>query len=147
MGKIFDSLSLPCKIFSVYRALIILCFFLVAIIMISFSQLDLFSINHIFFSIELKFAIYQFYIFLIDSAIVLWIWQVEKAHNSDIHCVDWNPHDVNFILTGYLDLNFLPLLVFILFIMGVMSGTIFFYHEQQLGISDDHCPNGFLFYL
>ena len=27
--------------------------------------------------------------------------QVEKAHNADLHCVDWNPHDQNFILTGY----------------------------------------------
>ncbi|KAK7261720.1 hypothetical protein RIF29_28038 [Crotalaria pallida] len=30
---------------------------------------------------------------------------VEKAHVGDVHCVDWSPHDVNFILTGY----FLPL--------------------------------------
>lgn len=30
------------------------------------------------------------------------IWQVEKAHDADLHCVDWNPHDVNLILTGYL---------------------------------------------
>lgn len=27
--------------------------------------------------------------------------QVEKAHNEDLHCVDWNSHDQNFILTGY----------------------------------------------
>lgn len=27
--------------------------------------------------------------------------QVEKAHNADLHCVDWNPHDQNLILTGY----------------------------------------------
>ncbi len=27
--------------------------------------------------------------------------QVEKAHNADLHCVDWNPHDDNLILTGY----------------------------------------------
>lgn len=27
--------------------------------------------------------------------------QVEKAHDGDLHCVDWNPHDVNYILTGY----------------------------------------------
>eukprot|EP00268_Persea_americana_P061801 TRINITY_DN7853_c0_g2_i1.p1 TRINITY_DN7853_c0_g2~~TRINITY_DN7853_c0_g2_i1.p1 ORF type:complete len:112 (-),score=16.84 TRINITY_DN7853_c0_g2_i1:45-380(-) len=28
---------------------------------------------------------------------------VEKAHNADLHCVDWNPHDANFILTGSAD--------------------------------------------
>lgn len=33
--------------------------------------------------------------------------QVEKAHDADLHCVDWNPHDVNLILTGYI---FWPLL-------------------------------------
>ena len=27
--------------------------------------------------------------------------QVKKAHDGDLHCVDWNPHDINFILTGY----------------------------------------------
>lgn len=27
--------------------------------------------------------------------------QVEKAHDADLHCVDWNPHDENLILTGY----------------------------------------------
>lgn len=27
--------------------------------------------------------------------------QVEKAHDADLHCVDWNPHDDNLILTGY----------------------------------------------
>ena len=26
--------------------------------------------------------------------------QVEKAHNADLHCVDWSPHDTHFILTG-----------------------------------------------
>jgi hypothetical protein len=27
--------------------------------------------------------------------------QVEKAHSGDVHCVDWNPLDANYILTGY----------------------------------------------
>ncbi|CAL9774789.1 unnamed protein product [Musa acuminata subsp. burmannicoides] len=26
-----------------------------------------------------------------------------KAHNADLHCVDWNPHDQNLILTGSAD--------------------------------------------
>jgi hypothetical protein len=30
--------------------------------------------------------------------------QVEKAHNADLHCVDWNPHDDNLILTGYVSI-------------------------------------------
>lgn len=30
--------------------------------------------------------------------------QVEKAHNADLHCVDWNPHDDNLILTGYISI-------------------------------------------
>ncbi|KAJ0076064.1 hypothetical protein Patl1_33494 [Pistacia atlantica] len=46
-----------------------------------------------------------------DSCLVLWdartgsspAVKVEKAHNADIHCVDWNPHDVNLILTGSAD--------------------------------------------
>ncbi|EEF34972.1 WD-repeat protein, putative [Ricinus communis] len=46
-----------------------------------------------------------------DSCLILWdartgsspVVKVEKAHNSDLHCVDWNPHDVNFILTGSAD--------------------------------------------
>ncbi|XWS16226.1 hypothetical protein CRYUN_Cryun34aG0067000 [Craigia yunnanensis] len=29
--------------------------------------------------------------------------KVEKAHNADLHCVDWNPHDTNIILTGSAD--------------------------------------------
>ena len=32
--------------------------------------------------------------------------QVEKAHDADLHCVDWNPFDENFILTG--QVVFLP---------------------------------------
>ncbi|KAG2249591.1 hypothetical protein Bca52824_089219 [Brassica carinata] len=31
---------------------------------------------------------------------------VEKAHDADLHCVDWNPHDNNLILTGYLFYTF-----------------------------------------
>lgn len=46
-----------------------------------------------------------------DSCLILWdarvgtspVVKVEKAHNADLHCVDWNPHDVNFILTGSAD--------------------------------------------
>ncbi|CAL5327876.1 unnamed protein product [Camellia sinensis] len=29
--------------------------------------------------------------------------RVEKAHDGDLHCVDWNSHDVNLILTGSAD--------------------------------------------
>ncbi|PWA45485.1 hypothetical protein CTI12_AA517700 [Artemisia annua] len=29
--------------------------------------------------------------------------QVEKAHNADLHCVDWNPIDENLIVTGSAD--------------------------------------------
>ncbi|KAF6150354.1 hypothetical protein GIB67_034053, partial [Kingdonia uniflora] len=28
---------------------------------------------------------------------------VEKVHDADLHCVDWNPHDENLILTGSAD--------------------------------------------
>lgn len=46
-----------------------------------------------------------------DTCLILWdarvgtspIVKVEKAHKSDLHCVDWNPHDVNLILTGSAD--------------------------------------------
>ncbi|KAM7480551.1 hypothetical protein LguiA_028764 [Lonicera macranthoides] len=46
-----------------------------------------------------------------DSCLILWdartgstpAIKVEKAHNADLHCVDWNPHDTNFILTGSAD--------------------------------------------
>ncbi|CAK7356853.1 unnamed protein product [Dovyalis caffra] len=46
-----------------------------------------------------------------DSCLVLWdartgstpVVKVEKAHSADLHCVDWNPHDVNLILTGSAD--------------------------------------------
>jgi len=27
--------------------------------------------------------------------------QVEKAHDADLHCVDWNAHDENLLLSGY----------------------------------------------
>lgn len=37
---------------------------------------------------------------LLVVSVVLHLWQVEKAHNADLHCVDWNPHDENLILTG-----------------------------------------------
>lgn len=46
-----------------------------------------------------------------DSCLILWdarvgsapVVKVDKAHNGDLHCVDWSPHDVNFILTGSAD--------------------------------------------
>ncbi|GMY36308.1 WD-40 repeat-containing protein MSI4-like [Fagus crenata] len=46
-----------------------------------------------------------------DSCLILWdarvgtspAVKVEKAHNADLHCVDWNPHDDNLILTGSAD--------------------------------------------
>jgi histone-binding protein RBBP4 len=46
-----------------------------------------------------------------DSCLFLWdarsghepIIKVEKAHNSDLHCVDWNAHDENLLLTGSAD--------------------------------------------
>ncbi|PSS01977.1 WD-40 repeat-containing protein [Actinidia chinensis var. chinensis] len=46
-----------------------------------------------------------------DSCLILWdarvgsspVVKVEKAHDGDLHCVDWNPHDQNLILTGSAD--------------------------------------------
>ncbi|XP_061371103.1 WD-40 repeat-containing protein MSI4-like [Gastrolobium bilobum] len=46
-----------------------------------------------------------------DSCLILWdarvgstpVVKVEKAHDGDLHCVDWSPHDINFILTGSAD--------------------------------------------
>ncbi|WOH11269.1 hypothetical protein DCAR_0830750 [Daucus carota subsp. sativus] len=46
-----------------------------------------------------------------DSCLILWdartgsnpVIKVEKAHNADVHCVDWNPLDINLILTGSAD--------------------------------------------
>ncbi|KAL9169712.1 hypothetical protein ABFS82_04G096600 [Erythranthe guttata] len=46
-----------------------------------------------------------------DSCLILWdartgsspAVKVEKAHDADLHCVDWNPNDVNLILTGSAD--------------------------------------------
>lgn len=46
-----------------------------------------------------------------DSCLILWdarvgtdpVMKVEKAHNNDVHCVDWSPHDENYILTGSAD--------------------------------------------
>ncbi|KAK9274931.1 hypothetical protein L1049_022186 [Liquidambar formosana] len=46
-----------------------------------------------------------------DSCLILWdarvgsspAVKVEKAHNADLHCVDWNPHDENLIITGSAD--------------------------------------------
>ncbi|KAJ4806967.1 Transducin family protein / WD-40 repeat family protein [Rhynchospora pubera] len=46
-----------------------------------------------------------------DSCLILWdarsgnapIVKVEKAHDDDLHCVDWNTHDTNLILTGSAD--------------------------------------------
>ncbi|KAK1360270.1 WD-40 repeat-containing protein MSI4 [Heracleum sosnowskyi] len=46
-----------------------------------------------------------------DSCLILWdarsgstpVIKVERAHNADLHCVDWNPLDVNLILTGSAD--------------------------------------------
>ncbi|KAL2326211.1 hypothetical protein Fmac_025269 [Flemingia macrophylla] len=43
-----------------------------------------------------------------DSRLILWdarvgsspVVKVDKAHRGDLHCVDWSPHDINFILTG-----------------------------------------------
>ncbi|KAF9662426.1 hypothetical protein SADUNF_Sadunf18G0052000 [Salix dunnii] len=46
-----------------------------------------------------------------DSCLILWdaragtspSIKVERAHNADLHCVDWNPQDDNLILTGSAD--------------------------------------------
>lgn len=46
-----------------------------------------------------------------DSCLILWdvrvgstpAVKVEKAHDGDLHCVDWSSHDINFILTGSAD--------------------------------------------
>ncbi|KAL8503063.1 hypothetical protein ACS0TY_021980 [Phlomoides rotata] len=46
-----------------------------------------------------------------DSCLILWdarigsnpVFKAEKAHNADLHCVDWNSHDENYILTGSAD--------------------------------------------
>ncbi|WOL09075.1 WD-40 repeat-containing protein MSI4-like isoform X1 [Canna indica] len=46
-----------------------------------------------------------------DSCLILWdaragnnpVIKVEKAHDGDINCVDWNPYDVNLLLTGSAD--------------------------------------------
>ncbi|KAH1207552.1 WD-40 repeat-containing protein MSI4 [Glycine max] len=46
-----------------------------------------------------------------DSRLILWdarlgsapVVKVDKAHNGYLHCVDWSPHDINFILTGSAD--------------------------------------------
>ncbi|KAK9102559.1 hypothetical protein Sjap_019813 [Stephania japonica] len=46
-----------------------------------------------------------------DSCLILWdarvgfnpVIKVEKAHDADLHCVDWNHHDENLILTGSAD--------------------------------------------
>ncbi|XP_078432011.1 transducin family protein / WD-40 repeat family protein [Wolffia australiana] len=46
-----------------------------------------------------------------DSCLIFWdarvgtapCIKVEKAHDADVHCVDWNPHDHNLILTGSAD--------------------------------------------
>ncbi|KAL2622467.1 hypothetical protein R1flu_002672 [Riccia fluitans] len=46
-----------------------------------------------------------------DSCLIFWdartgtspAIKVEKAHNADLHCVDWNFHDENYLLTGSAD--------------------------------------------
>ncbi|KAL7258178.1 hypothetical protein ACSBR1_004321 [Camellia fascicularis] len=46
-----------------------------------------------------------------DSCLILWdarvgtspVFKVEKAHDADLHCVDWNAHDENLIITGSAD--------------------------------------------
>ncbi|GAB2293386.1 WD-40 repeat-containing protein msi4 [Dionaea muscipula] len=46
-----------------------------------------------------------------DSCLMLWdarvgtapALKVERAHDADLHCVDWNPHDENLVLTGSAD--------------------------------------------
>ncbi|KAK2382958.1 WD-40 repeat-containing protein MSI4 [Trifolium repens] len=46
-----------------------------------------------------------------DSCLILWdarvgytpAVKVEKAHDGDLNCVDWNTHDINFIMTGSAD--------------------------------------------
>ncbi|KAL3691523.1 hypothetical protein R1sor_005174 [Riccia sorocarpa] len=46
-----------------------------------------------------------------DSSLIFWdartgtspAMKVEKAHDADLHCVDWNLHDENYVLTGSAD--------------------------------------------
>jgi hypothetical protein len=35
-----------------------------------------------------------------SNALAFMFEQVEKAHDADLHCVDWNAHDENLLLTG-----------------------------------------------
>ncbi len=37
----------------------------------------------------------------LSNALAFMFEQVEKAHDADLHCVDWNAHDENLLLTGY----------------------------------------------
>uniref|UniRef100_A0A0E0JN42 Histone-binding protein RBBP4-like N-terminal domain-containing protein n=1 Tax=Oryza punctata TaxID=4537 RepID=A0A0E0JN42_ORYPU len=54
-----------------------------------------------------------------DSCLILWdartgtspAVKVEKAHGGDVHCVDWNLHDVNYILTGYDSMKVLQIIL------------------------------------
>ncbi|KAL5684070.1 hypothetical protein ACJX0J_010455, partial [Zea mays] len=42
----------------------------------------------------------QLILYFILFSFLLFVNAVEKAHSGDVHCVDWNPLDVNYILTG-----------------------------------------------
>lgn len=65
---------------------------------------DTFLLIRFFVNIWLgKSSIIGSYLSFMD---ILCLNQVVKAHNADLHCVDWNAHDENLILTGYLSLGF-----------------------------------------
>ncbi|KAL6582348.1 hypothetical protein OROMI_006362 [Orobanche minor] len=56
---------------------------------------------------------------------------VEKAHNGDLHCVDWNPNDVNLILTGiFLLVGLDPLFIYL---KAILLPSCAFRMRKQIG--------------
>lgn len=62
-------------------------------------------------------------------------WQVEKAHNADLHCVDWNPHNDNLIITGYFLMLYFSALAICsgVVISQIFDGSLcFLTHEEMM---------------
>lgn len=84
-----------------------------------------------------------------DSCLILWdarvgnnpAVKVEKAHDADLHCVDWNPHNDNLIITGSADNSVRLFDRRNLTSDGVGSPVHMFEHHTAAVLCVQWCPN------
>ncbi|XP_074578271.1 WD-40 repeat-containing protein MSI4-like [Curcuma longa] len=84
-----------------------------------------------------------------DSCLILWdarvgtnpALKVERAHDGDINCVDWNPFDVNLLLTGSADSSVKMFDRRYMTTGGIGSSVHTFHHHRAAVLCVQWCPD------